>query len=62
MTDKLPTNENLPEPEFDDDEWEFIPCDRCDGHPACEDFGCAYALGLGRMVRKNIEPGNDDWS
>lgn len=49
---KHPTNDELPEP----DEWgegeEFISCDRCDGHPACEDFGCAYELGLGNMVRK----------
>jgi NAD-dependent SIR2 family protein deacetylase len=45
----------------DYDEPEFIPCDKCDGHPACEDYGCAYELGLGRMVRKNIEPGNDNW-
>lgn len=38
--------------EFDDDR-EFIPCSECDGHPACEDFGCAYELGLGRLVKKN---------
>lgn len=45
----------------DDDEIEFIPCDKCDGHPACEDFGCAYALGLSRMVKKDIPAGSDDW-
>lgn len=39
------------------DEIEFIPCEKCDGHPACEDFGCAYELGLGKLVKK--EPGND---
>lgn len=44
-----------------DDEEEFTPCFKCDGHPACEDFGCAIKLGLGRMVNKNIEPGNEDW-
>lgn len=48
-----------PDPEdfWDEEAIEFSPCDRCDGHPACEDFGCAYALGLGKMVKK--EPGND---
>lgn len=45
----------------DDDGFEFIPCSKCDGHPACEDFGCAYELGLGRMVRRNTENGYDDW-
>jgi len=50
-----------PEDDFWQDEEEFVPCDKCDGHPACEDFGCAILAGLGRMVRKNIEPGNDDW-
>jgi len=24
----------------------FEPCSRCDGHPACEDCGCAVTLGL----------------
>ena len=47
----------------DDDfeEEEFIPCSKCDGHPACEDFGCAIEHGLGRMVKKDIPPGYDDW-
>jgi len=45
----------------DNDEIEFTPCDKCDGHPACEDFGCAFELGLGRMVKKNNQPGVDDW-
>jgi hypothetical protein len=44
-----------------EDETEFIPCSKCDGHPACEDFGCAIEAGLGKMVKKNIEPGYDDW-
>lgn len=47
---------------FYDEESEFISCSRCDGHPACEDFGCAYELGLGRMVKKDIPAGYDDWS
>lgn len=54
-------NDHLPEPDDWEDEPEFIPCSKCDGHPACEDFGCAYELGLSKMVRKNIESGNDDW-
>jgi hypothetical protein len=50
-----------PDDDYMEDECEFVPCAKCDGHPACEDFGCAYELGKGRMVKKNIEPGNDDW-
>ncbi len=46
-----------PEDCYDDDEQGFISCSRCDGHPACEDFGCAYELGLGHLVKK--ESGND---
>lgn len=57
-----PTNNELPDWDEDLDGPEFIPCLLCDGHPACEDFGCAFELGLGRMVKKDIEPGNDDWS
>lgn len=51
-----------PEDINDDDEQEFIPCDKCDGHPACEDFGCAFELGCGRMVKKDIPHGSDDWA
>lgn len=52
---KIPDNNDLTNPEdYNDDELEFEPCDRCDGHPACEDFGCAFALGLGRMVKKEL--------
>lgn len=43
------------------EEVEFIRCDKCDGHDACEDFGCAYEHGLGRMVKKDIPHGSDDW-
>lgn len=57
------SNKSISESEDNfDDEPEFISCSGCDGHPACEDFGCAIELGLGRMVRKNIAPGYDDWS
>lgn len=43
------------EPEFEDleDDEEFIPCSNCDGHPACEDFGCAFEQGLGHLVENN---------
>lgn len=51
-------NDNLPEPDDWEDDPEFNPCARCDGHPACEDFGCAIELGLGRMVKKDI---TKDW-
>lgn len=48
--------------EDEDDDLEFAPCRLCDGHDACEDFGCAYELGLGRMVRKEIPLGSDGWT
>ena len=51
-------NELLPEPDDDADEPEFNPCAKCDGHPACEDFGCAFELGLGKMVKKDQ---SKDW-
>lgn len=40
------------EDDWDDDEGEsfddveFTPCSNCDGHQACEDFGCAIAQGI----------------
>jgi len=37
------------------EESEFVPCDKCDGHDACEDFGCAIELGLGKMLNKKPE-------
>lgn len=44
------------EDDWDDDEdYEFQPCAKCDGHPACEDHGCAYQLGLGRMVKRDFD-------
>lgn len=53
----------IPEPEdFDrDEDGEFTPCDQCDGHDACEDFGCGIGLGLGKMVKKSFELGGDEW-
>lgn len=44
--------------DFDDNE--FVPCVKCDDHPACEDFGCAIDLGLGRMVKKDRPLGTGD--
>lgn len=35
----------------DSNEPEFHRCDRCDGHDACEDFGCAFENGLGHLVQ-----------
>lgn len=41
-----------------DDSWfedlEFIPCDKCDGHDACADFGCAIEAGLRHLVKKDL--------
>jgi hypothetical protein len=47
-------NKEPDDPEYYDDEFDFMPCSKCDGHHACEDFGCAYELGIGRMVQKDI--------
>lgn len=44
-----------PDDDFDEDENEFHPCELCDGHPACEDFGCAFELGLGHLVKRDFE-------
>ena len=38
---------------------EFEECSRCDGHPACEDFGCAFKLGCGHLVQVNENNIND---
>jgi hypothetical protein len=67
MSDKIAVIEPI-EPIDDnwDDDNEFIPCSKCDGHPACEDFGCAYELGCGHLVEKEItnsitiKPHNND--
>lgn len=31
---------------IDPDEDEFVPCNSCDGHDACADFGCAIEQGI----------------
>lgn len=38
----------------DNEEIEFTPCSECDGHPACEDFGCAIEAGLRRLLKKEF--------
>lgn len=48
-------DENWDDDDDYNDEEEFIPCSGCDGHPACEDFGCAIEAGLGKMVEKNLD-------
>lgn len=40
--------------DLEDDENEFQPCDKCDGHDACGDFGCAIKSGLGHLVQKPL--------
>jgi len=40
-------------PDYEEDEDDFEPCSRCDGHPACADFGCAFEHGLGHLVERN---------
>lgn len=39
--------------DYDLDDEDFIPCDKCDGHPACEDYGCAIDHGLGHLVHRD---------
>lgn len=37
-----------------DDEDDFQRCSECDGHDACEDFGCAITAGLGHLLQKPL--------
>lgn len=37
-----------------DDEDDFERCSECDGHDACEDFGCAIKAGLGHLLQKPL--------
>lgn len=34
---------------------EFKECSDCDGHPACEDFGCAFENGCGHLVNPKFK-------
>lgn len=38
--------------EIDSDD--FQPCDGCDGHDACSDFGCAIKSGLGHLIKNPL--------
>lgn len=40
--------------EEDEIEIEFQRCSDCDGHDACEDFGCAFQSGLGHLVNRTM--------
>lgn len=60
MSNTVEGNKVIAKDDSDEEESEFIPCERCDGHPACEDFGCAIKHGLERMVGKNKELTSDD--
>lgn len=46
----ITNNTMLQEP----DEPVFNRCSDCDGHDACEDFGCAIKQGLGHMVQQPL--------
>lgn len=49
-------DDSIIDPDDDNDyEPDFVPCSSCDGHAACEDFGCAIKLGLEHMVKKDFE-------
>lgn len=47
---------SLRQDDFDDDDNEFQRCSKCDGHDACEDFGCAFKAGLGHLVEDDDLP------
>ena len=49
-------NEQNWQDEFEDGEYEFERCSKCDGHDACEDFGCAFKLGVGNLVNDDDLP------
>lgn len=46
--------QDLRQKEFDHEQDNFNTCDNCDGHDACRDFGCAFKLGLGKIVQGEI--------
>ncbi|MFO0451355.1 MAG: hypothetical protein ACK52I_22320 [Pseudomonadota bacterium] len=57
MKDALEWNllEDIASDDTPDDEIEFTPCSECDGHDACQDFGCAIELGLGHLINRDLE-------
>lgn len=50
------SNEQNWQDDFDEDDSEFQRCSKCDGHDACEDFGCAFKSGLGHLVENDDLP------
>lgn len=44
---------NKGDDDFDDEEMSFQSCDRCDGHDACADYGCAFENGCGHLVKSD---------
>ena len=54
-TTKSPSDEYF-EMTDDYDEEEFERCSQCDGHDACQDFGCAFKLGVGHLVNDDDLP------
>ena len=47
----MSTDNNKPVQDEDfDEEVGFTRCSNCDGHDACEDFGCAIKAGLSHLV------------
>jgi len=42
---------NIEMADYEEDE-DFQRCSECDGHDACEDFGCAIKSGLGHLIQK----------
>lgn len=50
------SNEQNWQDDIDENETEFQRCSKCDGHDACEDFGCAFKLGVGNLVNDDDLP------
>ncbi len=53
IKDELPDDNYIGSDEEVGDEIEFQFCDKCDGHDACADFGCAIEAGLGHLVKRD---------
>ena len=47
MHNNDPKNDIEVDPDYiDEDDDHFEPCSNCDGHDACQDFGCAINAGI----------------
>lgn len=42
-----------PEESEEAEDVDFTPCSKCDGHQACEDFGCAIEHGLEHLLERD---------